>query len=130
MWCRDYPQFDRSQVYFRFAAGLMLVVLVSMAGVWLEKQTLEMRRTVSVQYYQTDVLLDLLVRQRLETQQLTAPAQLITVREVETRLSQQQPESKRRRTRVTVQSDESSGSMGRRLPLLRFQHPFNPEGID
>lgn len=63
-------------VFFRFAAGLLLVVLVSMVGVRLEKQTLEMRRAVSVQYYQTDVLLELLVRLRLETQKLTAPAQV------------------------------------------------------
>jgi len=117
-------------VYFRFAAGLMLVVLVSMAGVWLEKQTLEMRRTVSVQYYQTDVLLDLLVRQRLETQQLTAPALLAVTQEPEKRPSKQQPKSERSRSRVADRSDESSESTGRRLPLLRFQHPFNPEGID
>ena len=117
-------------MYFRFAAGLMLVVLVSMAGVWLEKQTLEMRRTVSVQYYQTDVLLDLLVRQRLETQQLTAPAQLVVTQEVETRLPKQQPATERRSSRIAVQSNESSESTVRRLPLLRFQHPFNPEGID
>jgi len=117
-------------VYFRFAAGLMLVVFVSMAGVWLEKQTLEMRRTVSVQYYQTDVLLDLLVRQRLETQQLTAPAQLVVTQEVEKRLSPQQPKAERSRSRVPDRSDESIESTGRRLPLLRFQHPFNPEGID
>ena len=70
-------------MYFRFAAGLMLVVIVSMAGVWLEKQTLEMRRTVSVQYYQTDVLFDLLVRLRLETQQLTAPAQMALTEEAQ-----------------------------------------------
>ncbi len=68
-------------MYFRFASGLLLVVLVSMAGVWLEKQTLEMRRSVSVQYYQTDVLLDLLVRLRLETQQLTAPAQMAAMQD-------------------------------------------------
>lgn len=68
-------------MFFRFAAGLLLVVLVSMVGVRLEKQTLEMRRAVSVQYYQTDVLLELLVRLRLETQKLTAPAQVALMRE-------------------------------------------------
>ena len=108
----------------------MLVVLVSMAGVWLEKQTLEMRRTVSVQYYQTDVLLDLLVRKRLETQQLTAPAQLLVTPEAEKRPSKRQPKSVSSRSRIADRSDESSESTGRRLPLLRFQHPFNPEGID
>lgn len=117
-------------MYFRFAAGLMLVVLVSMAGVWLEKQTLEMRRTVSVQYYQTDVLLDLLVRLRLETQQLTAPAQMAVTLEADKRKSKQQPKTERRRSRVADRSEEPSGSNGQRLPLLRFQHPFNPEGID
>jgi hypothetical protein len=108
----------------------MLVVLVSMAGVWLEKQTLEMRRTVSVQYYQTDVLLDLLVRQRLETQQLTAPAQMAVTREAETHSSKQQPKTERRKSRVADRSKDSSEPAGRRLPLLRFQHPFNPAGID
>ncbi len=68
-------------MFFRFAAGLLLVVLVSMVGVRLEKQTLEMRRAVSVQYYQTDVLLELLVRLRLETQKLTAPAQVALMQE-------------------------------------------------
>ncbi|MBC7967342.1 MAG: hypothetical protein H7Z17_15610 [Fuerstia sp.] len=117
-------------MYFRFAAGLMLVVLVSMAGVWLEKQTLEMRRTVSVQYYQTDVLLDILVRLRLETQQLTAPAQLAVAQAAEQSQSKQQPKTESRRSRVTHRRDEPSKSTGEGLPLLRFQHPFNPEGID
>ena len=117
-------------MYFRFAAGLMLVVLVSMAGVWLEKQTLEMRRTVSVQYYQTDVLLDLLVRQRLETQQLTAPGQMAVTQAAEKRPSKQQPKIIRSKSRVADRSEESSESTGGQLPLLRFQHPFNPEGID
>ena len=117
-------------MYFRFAAGLMLVVLVSMAGVWLEKQTLEMRRTVSVQYYQTDVLLDLLVRQRLETQKLTAPAQLAVTQEAEKRPSNQRPKTERRKSRVADRGQESTESSVRRLPLLRFQQPFNPEGID
>lgn len=70
-------------MFFRFAAGLLLVVLVSMVSVRLEKQTLEMRRAVSVQYYQTDVLLELLVRLRLETQKLTAPAQLAMMKDAE-----------------------------------------------
>jgi hypothetical protein len=98
--------------------------------VWLEKQTLEMRRVVSVQYYQTDVLLDLLVRLRLETQQLTAPAQLATAQETEKRQSKQQPKTERRRSRVADRRDDTSRSTGESLPLLRFQHPFNPEGID
>ena len=117
-------------MYFRFAAGLMLVVLVSMAGVWLEKQTLEMRRTVSVQYYQTDVLLDLLVRLRLETQQLTAPAQMAAIESAERGTTSEKSQIQRRSTREKERSPESEKSPGDQLPLLRFQQPFNPEGID
>ena len=113
-------------MYFRFAAGLMLVVLVSMAGVWLEKQTLEMRRTVTVQYYQTDVLFDLLVRLRLETQQLTAPSRIAIKEKSESR----RLSSPRDADRGGTHGDDSPESSVQRLPLLRFQRPFNPEGID
>jgi len=101
-----------------------------MAGVWLEKQTLEMRRTVSVQYYQTDVLLDLIVRLRLDTQQLTAPAQMAVTEESEKNSSKHGSRPQRRKSRVADRNAESSEPTGQSLPLLRFQHPFNPEGID
>ena len=127
-------------MFFRFAAGLLLVVLVSTAGVRLEKQTLEMRRAVSVQYYQTDLLLELLVRLRLETQRLTAPAQLQAT--VENASSAGKPSdhnkdrvaekvsTRRKRTTVADESRTERPPKDKRLPLLRFQHPFNPEGID
>lgn len=117
-------------MYFRFAAGLMLVVLVSMAGVWLEKQTLEMRRTISVQYYQTDVLFDLIIRLRLETQQLTAPAQMTHLEMQDAQKSAQDQKTKRPSARTAEQQPKLMPSTGDHLPLLRFQHPFNPEGID
>lgn len=124
-------------MYFRFASGLLLVVLVSMAGVWLEKQTLEMRRSVSVQYYQTDVLLDLLVRLRLETQQLTAPAQMAAMQDLEQRKPAKPSTGTQRSTRRIAErskeepnASDTPESSGQRLPLLRFQNPFNPEGID
>jgi hypothetical protein len=128
-------------VFFRFAAGLLLVVLVSMVGVRLEKQTLEMRRAVSVQYYQTDLLLELLVRLRLDTQRLTAPAQLAATIEDASNAksrrsspSQNAPSSKQRsqksRTRVATEEKKPDRNAEKGLPLLRFQHPFNPQGID
>jgi hypothetical protein len=124
-------------VYFRFASGLLLVVLVSMAGVWLEKQTLEMRRSVSVQYYQTDVLLDLLVRLRLETQQLTAPAQMAAMQDLEQRKPAKPSTGTTHAALVALprrneepNTSDTPESSGQRLPLLRFQNPFNPEGID
>lgn len=124
-------------MFFRFAAGLLIVVLVSMAGVRLEKHTLQMRRDVSVQYYQTDLLLELLVRLRLETQRLTAPAQLAaTMDEAASPKNQRTPDSPLKpRVQTAIRPDSSDDKSRRpgsedRLPLLRFQHPFNPEGID
>lgn len=63
-------------MFFRFACGLILVVLVSMLGIALEKQTLEMNRAVSRQYFQIDLLLELHAGLRLSIQQKTAPALL------------------------------------------------------
>lgn len=108
-----------------------------MAGVRLEKQTLQMRRDVSVQYYQTDLLLELLVRLRLETQRLTAPAQLAaTMEEAASPSTQRTPNpAARPRVETTIRPDSNDDkaklpARDERLPLLRFQHPFNPEGID
>lgn len=124
-------------MFFRFAAGLLLVVLVSMAGVRLEKHTLQMRRDVSVQYYQTDLLLELLVRLRLETQRLTAPAQLAaTMDEAASPANKRTPgATSKPRVQTAIRPDSNDDKARRptsdeRLPLLRFQHPFNPEGID
>ncbi len=48
----------RSVVVFRFVAGLLLALSVSLAGIWLEKQTLSLHRELSLQHYQADVLED------------------------------------------------------------------------
>ena len=108
-----------------------------MAGVRLEKHTLQMRRDVSVQYYQTDLLLELLVRLRLETQRLTAPAQLAATMEDAANPSPQRTPGAAARPHIetAIRPDSRDDRTKRpakdeRLPLLRFQHPFNPEGID
>lgn len=116
-------------MFFRFAAGLMLVVLISMVGVRLEKQTLEMRRAVSVQYFQTDLLLELLVRLRLESQTLTAQAQQSLIAEnarTGPREAGTGKTSKRADENRTSSPDAGSPS----LQLLRLQQPFDPRGID
>lgn len=118
-------------MYFRFIAGLVLVALVSMAGVRLEKQTLELRRAVTLQYYQTDLLLELLVQLRLETQRLTAPAQLAATAQNAAHTGKNPTQAGRRASaRMATQPPEPERSKDSQLPLLRFQHPFNPEGID
>ncbi|MCA9038153.1 MAG: hypothetical protein KDA91_23670, partial [Planctomycetaceae bacterium] len=117
-----------------------------MAGVMLEKQTLQLRRSISRQYYQTDLLIEQQVALRLETQRLTAPAQLSTLRAavIDRRNSRQNPlKSSQASTSgmrgPSLPGDNASndrnsshpnpGESGR-LPLLRFQHPFSPRGID
>ena len=118
-------------MYFRFIAGLVLVALVSTAGVRLEKQTLELRRAVTLQYYQTDLLLDLVVRLRLETQRLTAPAQLAATAENAANSGKNSAQAGRSPgARMANRPQEPEQSKKPQLPLLRFQHPFNPEGID
>jgi hypothetical protein len=61
-------------VYFRFTAGLLLALLVSIAGIWLEKQTLELRRATGVQHYHAEILRGWLVRRRLQAERLTMDA--------------------------------------------------------
>jgi hypothetical protein len=70
-------------VVFRFVAGLLLALSVSLAGIWLEKQTLSLHRELSLQHYQADVLEDwktqhLLAIRRIRTahqqEQVLAPA--------------------------------------------------------
>ena len=169
-------------VFFRFTASLLLVVIVSMVSVMLEKRTLELRRAVGRQYYQTDLLIEQQVALRLETQRLTAPAQLASLRQhlsssasgqhgnrrgsttssssgrapgqvqplrqANGRVSQLGPSSAvalratRSRTADSPSShpdsradsgaapSEAGEARSNRLPLLRFQHPFNPKGID
>jgi hypothetical protein len=60
-------------VYFRFTAGLLLAMAVSMAGTWLEKQTRLLQREISLQHYHADVLREFIVRKRLEVIRLSAP---------------------------------------------------------
>jgi len=130
-------------VYFRFTAGLLLAVVVSMAGVWLEKQTLELRRDVSVQHYQTDVLIEWIVRKRLEAQ--ARPVPLLPRDPPATKAERGTVAQGTRSRRRTAKAEDTanagmSGSRGpatpsavselpSAVPRLKFQRPFYPEGI-
>jgi hypothetical protein len=63
---------------FRFGCALVLVVLVAMAGIALEKRSLELRRSLARQQYRLEVLEDLHARLRLKTQELGAPGRIRT----------------------------------------------------
>ncbi|MEQ9409617.1 MAG: hypothetical protein RIK87_17915 [Fuerstiella sp.] len=119
-------------MFFRFAAALTLVVLVSMVGIGLEKQTLEMKRAVSRQYFQKDLLLEMHAKKRLRIQQLTAPSQLAAGRLQHAGASNVRPSSgestwsmpkPKPAEQTPARENVSAGPGQRRLPLLRWEHP-------
>ncbi len=64
-------------MFFRFAAALVLIVLISLAGTALEKRNLELKRIVSRQQYRLEVLLEQHASNRVLAQQLGAPSRLV-----------------------------------------------------
>ena len=66
-------------MYFRFASGIILVVLIALVGVGLEKETLSLRREVSRQHFRTEILVENKAKLRWECEQLGAPQRLIDV---------------------------------------------------
>jgi hypothetical protein len=64
-------------MYFRFGSALVLVVVVSLAGVAIEKQCLALRRAVMREQYRHEALCDASARLRLTTEQLGAPRRLL-----------------------------------------------------
>lgn len=61
---------------FRFVAAIVLLVAISLLGIGIEKQNLELKRGISLQHYRLDQLLEQHARLRLRTQRLGAPALL------------------------------------------------------
>ncbi|MCA9026143.1 MAG: hypothetical protein KDA86_13120 [Planctomycetaceae bacterium] len=59
---------------FRFTAGLILILLVSMIGIKLEKDELALKRTISLQHYRMDQLLEERSRLRIRMHELTGPS--------------------------------------------------------
>ena len=98
-------------MFFRFGSTLVLLVLVSTAGVALEKRTLALRRSVSRQHYRMDVLRDEYAKMRLRTQQLAGPLRTVDALDAG-KLSVDRPR-------------EFSPSDTKELPLLRWQRPVS-----
>jgi hypothetical protein len=90
-------------MYFRFGSALVLVVMISLAGIALEKANLELRRSVTRQRYRRDVLHDAHIRMRLETQRLGAPAQTLDA------IEQGALKVKSRRERTAVNGEPQGG---------------------
>ncbi len=63
-------------MFFRFGAALVLIVMVALAGTALETRNLALKRSLSQQQYQLDVLVESQHSLRLEAQRLGTPAKL------------------------------------------------------
>jgi hypothetical protein len=84
-------------MFFRFGAAMALVVVVSLAGTAIESNSLDLRRTISHQRYQREVLVEQQAQLRVAAQRAGAPAQLIEPLE-QGRLQLLPPESPQRKT--------------------------------
>lgn len=70
-------------MFFRFGSALILVVVTSLLGILVEKQSLSLRREISRQHYRMDVLQEEHARLRLRSQQLAAVERLFETIEAE-----------------------------------------------
>jgi len=95
-------------MYFRFAAAVVLAVLVAVAGIALEKRCLALRRDLTREQYRYEVQRDLYARQRLKTQQLGAPARLFEALESDRRefLARRSTGSEQRRIANDAQTSQ------------------------
>ena len=91
-----------------------------MVGIVLEKQTLEMKRAVSRQYFQIDLLLEMHAKLRLSIQELTAPSQLAQMNARNRRMLRQAEHT----PAYNNPSNTGASAAQQRLPLLRWQHPL------
>ena len=70
-------------MFFRFGSAIILVVVTSLLGIFVEKQNLTLRREISRQHYRMDVLQEEHARLRLRSQQLAAVERLFATIEDE-----------------------------------------------
>ncbi len=115
-------------MYFRFASTICLVVVVSLIGVGLEKETLSLRREVSRQHFRTDILGENRAKLRWECEQLGAPQRLIEQLPPENsdaEKSDQDPSSKdaskKSKAKTKAKSKGKKTAQLKALPLLDWQ---------
>jgi hypothetical protein len=138
-------------MFFRFGSALILVVVTSLLGIFVEKQNLTLRREISRQHYRMDVLQEEHARLRLRSQQLAAVERLFaTVEDEASGLVPSKPGTLRR-TPSSAQPDDDSANEAnaeeqfspqpakpkddssdlttRRVPLLFWQKPVGDPRI-
>lgn len=91
---------------FRFTSAILLAVAISLIGIGLEKESLNLKRQVSRQHYQLEVLVNAHAKMKLATQQAGSPGQVL--RSIE-------------RGELDVESNQRPASTNRReMPLLQW----------
>lgn len=95
---------------FRFGSAILLAVAISLIGIALEKESLKLKRQVSRQHYQLDVLIDAHAKMKLATQRAGSPRQVLNSME---------------RGELDVESNQQPVLTNRReMPLLQWH--LNP----
>lgn len=116
-------------MFFRFGSALILVVVTSLLGIFVEKQNLTLRREISRQHYRMDVLQEEHARLRLRSQQLAAVERLFdTIEDEESGLVPSEPGSNTILPAATPsQHDDSSGDDASRSDALVDEAPQGSE---
>ena len=109
-------------MFFRFGSAVCLVVLVSLIGIAIEKRSLELRRELSRQHYQMDVLRDRHARLRLKSQELARIERLFD--HVEQNDSELTLPDKPTEIPRSANARDSYTERYRRLPPLFWRQPF------
>lgn len=105
-------------MFFRFGSAVCVVVLISLIGLAIEKRSLALRRQLSRQHYQMDILRDKHARLRLQSQELATIERLFEhVEQPDSGLAF--PEKPRERASA-VDSDSRP-----RAPLLFWRQPLD-----
>lgn len=99
-------------MFFRFGSALCLVVVIALAGIAIEKHNLDLRRDISRQHFQMDILKEEHNRLRLRSQRLAAVDRLF-----ETVTSQQSD------LQPPVRPADPQPEATPRVPLLFWQQP-------
>jgi hypothetical protein len=107
-------------MFFRFGSAVFLVVVMSLIGIAIEKQNLDLRREISRQHYRMDVLREEHARLRLRSQRLAAIERLFETVDVSGGDGLTAPN--------TPRPDRARGQ--RRLPTLFWQRPLTDPRIE
>ena len=101
-------------MFFRFGSAIVLVVVMSLLGIAIEKQSLDLRRQISRQHYRMDVLQEEHARLRLHSQKLAAIERLFETVGADGSDGLAAPD--------TPRPERTRGD--RRLPALFWQRPL------